>query len=171
MGHLLKIKCVESRVNVHILASASVTFTLTTVQVPILALTHMKRITAHRLKTFFAHRGPVSLLFSHFTSFPETFILFSARGLVIRTFNPFYKRHGVGRSAVPTGGPDVGLRAVPLGPGLRPPQHQPQAGIEPGLPGRTATSGRRLSEEDTPSDPPQAKSRPGDRVGGELLRV
>jgi hypothetical protein len=47
MGHLLKIKCVDSRVNVHILASASVTFTLTTVQVPILALTHKKRITVH----------------------------------------------------------------------------------------------------------------------------
>jgi hypothetical protein len=48
MGHLLKIKRVESRVNVHILASASVTFTLTTVQVPILALTHTKRITVRR---------------------------------------------------------------------------------------------------------------------------
>ncbi len=45
MGHLLKIKCLDSRLNVHILASASVTFTLTTVQVPILALTHTKRIT------------------------------------------------------------------------------------------------------------------------------
>ncbi len=45
MGHLLKIKCVDSRVNVHILASTSVPFTLTTVQVPNLALTHKKRIT------------------------------------------------------------------------------------------------------------------------------
>jgi hypothetical protein len=45
MAHLLKIKCVDSRVNVHILASANVTFTFTTVQVPILALTHTKRIT------------------------------------------------------------------------------------------------------------------------------
>ncbi len=44
MEHLLKIKCVASRVNVHILASTSVPFTLTTVQVPNLALTHMKRI-------------------------------------------------------------------------------------------------------------------------------
>jgi hypothetical protein len=34
MGHLLKIKCVDSRVNVHNLASTSVPFTLTTVQVP-----------------------------------------------------------------------------------------------------------------------------------------
>ncbi len=45
MGHLLKIKCVDSRVNVHIFASAGVTFTLTTVQVPILAVTHTKWIT------------------------------------------------------------------------------------------------------------------------------
>jgi hypothetical protein len=29
MGHLLEIKCVDSRVNVHILASTSVSFTLT----------------------------------------------------------------------------------------------------------------------------------------------
>jgi hypothetical protein len=33
MGHLLKIKCVDSRVTVHVLASTSVPFTLTTVQV------------------------------------------------------------------------------------------------------------------------------------------
>jgi hypothetical protein len=45
MGHLLKIKCVDSRVNEHILASKSVPFTLTTVQVPNLALIHKKRIT------------------------------------------------------------------------------------------------------------------------------
>jgi hypothetical protein len=45
MRHLLKIKCVDSRVNVHILASTNVTFTLTTVQVTNLALTHTKRIT------------------------------------------------------------------------------------------------------------------------------
>jgi hypothetical protein len=38
MGHLLKIKCLDSRVNVRILASSSVPFTLTTVQVPNLAL-------------------------------------------------------------------------------------------------------------------------------------
>ncbi len=47
MGHLLKIKCVDSRVNVHILASTSVPLTLTTAQVPNLALTHKKRITVH----------------------------------------------------------------------------------------------------------------------------
>jgi hypothetical protein len=47
MGHLLKIKCVDSRVNVHILDSTSVPFTLTTVQVSNLALTHAKRITVH----------------------------------------------------------------------------------------------------------------------------
>jgi hypothetical protein len=45
MGHLLKIKCVDSWVNVHILASTSVPFTLTMVQVPNLALTHTRRIT------------------------------------------------------------------------------------------------------------------------------
>ncbi len=38
-------KYVDSRVNVHNLASKSVPFTLTTVQVPNLALTHTKRIT------------------------------------------------------------------------------------------------------------------------------
>jgi hypothetical protein len=48
MGHLLKIKCVDSRVNVHILAATSVQFTLSTVQVPNLALTHTKRITVER---------------------------------------------------------------------------------------------------------------------------
>ncbi len=47
MGHLLKIKFVNSRVNMHILASTSVSFTLTTVQVPYLALTRMKRITVY----------------------------------------------------------------------------------------------------------------------------
>jgi hypothetical protein len=34
MGHLLKIKCVDSRVNVDILDATSVPFILTTVQVP-----------------------------------------------------------------------------------------------------------------------------------------
>jgi hypothetical protein len=34
MGYLLQIKCVDSRANVHILASTSVSLTLTTVQVP-----------------------------------------------------------------------------------------------------------------------------------------
>jgi hypothetical protein len=47
MGHLLKIKCVDSRVNVHILSSTSVPFTLTTVQVPNLALKQTKRITVY----------------------------------------------------------------------------------------------------------------------------
>ncbi len=45
MGHLLKIKCVDSRVNVHILASTSGSFTHTTVQVANSALTHTKQIT------------------------------------------------------------------------------------------------------------------------------
>ena len=41
----MKIKCVDSRVNVNIFASTSVPFILTTVQVPNLALTRTKRIT------------------------------------------------------------------------------------------------------------------------------
>jgi hypothetical protein len=45
MGHKLKTKCVDSRVNAHDLASTGVPFTLTTMQVPNLALTHKKRIT------------------------------------------------------------------------------------------------------------------------------
>jgi hypothetical protein len=47
MGHLLKIKSVDSRVNVNILAATSVPFTLSTAQVPNLALTHKKRITVN----------------------------------------------------------------------------------------------------------------------------
>ncbi len=47
MGHKFKIKCVDSRVNMHNLASTSLPFTLTTVQVPNLALTHKKRITVY----------------------------------------------------------------------------------------------------------------------------
>ena len=39
------VKCVDSRVNVHILASTSVPITLMTVLVPNLALTYTKRIT------------------------------------------------------------------------------------------------------------------------------
>ncbi len=41
----MKIKCVDSRVNVAIFASTSVPFVLTTVQVPNLAITHKKWIT------------------------------------------------------------------------------------------------------------------------------
>jgi hypothetical protein len=44
MGHLLKIKCLDSRVTVHILDATSVPFRLTRVQVPNLAQTHTKRI-------------------------------------------------------------------------------------------------------------------------------
>ncbi len=51
MGHLLKIKFLDSRVYVHILASTSVPFTPTTVQVPNIALTHTKRITVY-IKVF-----------------------------------------------------------------------------------------------------------------------
>ncbi len=41
---MLKIKCEDSMVNVDILASTSVPFSFTTVQVPNLALTHTKWI-------------------------------------------------------------------------------------------------------------------------------
>jgi hypothetical protein len=45
MGHLLKLKCAQSPLNLRILSSTSVPFTLTMVQVSYLALTHAKRIT------------------------------------------------------------------------------------------------------------------------------
>jgi hypothetical protein len=45
MGHLLQQKCAHSPLNKRILYSTSVPFTLTTVQVPNLALTHSKRFT------------------------------------------------------------------------------------------------------------------------------
>jgi hypothetical protein len=44
---LIEDKCVDSRLNVHILSSTRDPFTLTTVQVPNLALTHTKRITVY----------------------------------------------------------------------------------------------------------------------------
>jgi hypothetical protein len=47
-GHSLKINCVDSKVNAHILASTSVPITLTMVQVPNLEQTHKKRITVRR---------------------------------------------------------------------------------------------------------------------------
>ncbi len=47
MGHLLKIKSVDSRMKMHILAAKNVPFKLSTVQVPNLALTHKKRITVY----------------------------------------------------------------------------------------------------------------------------
>ncbi len=45
MGHWLKLKCAHSPLNLRTLSSTSVSFTITSVQVPNLALTHMKRIT------------------------------------------------------------------------------------------------------------------------------
>jgi hypothetical protein len=54
---MLKIKCVDSRVNVNILASMSVPFTLTTVQVPNLALTHPRWITVWRGKDKATDKG------------------------------------------------------------------------------------------------------------------
>ncbi len=47
MGHMLKIKCADSRVIVNILASTSVPYRLTTVQVPNLALAHRRWITVY----------------------------------------------------------------------------------------------------------------------------
>jgi hypothetical protein len=53
MGQLMKIKCVDSRVNVTILASTSVQFTPRMVQVPNLILSHTKRITVWSVKPVF----------------------------------------------------------------------------------------------------------------------
>jgi hypothetical protein len=47
MGHLLKLKCAHSPLNPRTLSSTSVPFTLTTVQVPNVALTLANRITVH----------------------------------------------------------------------------------------------------------------------------
>jgi hypothetical protein len=51
MGHLLKIECLDSRVNMHISSSTRDPFTLPTVQVSNLALTHTKRITVQSIKS------------------------------------------------------------------------------------------------------------------------
>jgi hypothetical protein len=48
MRHLLKLKCAHSPLNLRILSSTSVPFTLTTVQVLNLALTLAERITVRR---------------------------------------------------------------------------------------------------------------------------
>jgi hypothetical protein len=45
--HLLKLNCAHSPLNIRILSSTCVPFTLTTVQVPNLALTPKKRITVY----------------------------------------------------------------------------------------------------------------------------
>ncbi len=53
----MKIKSVDSRENMHIFAATSVAFTLSTVQVPNLVLTHTKRITVYpKLLTLHAVR-------------------------------------------------------------------------------------------------------------------
>jgi hypothetical protein len=49
MGHLLKLNCAQSPLNLRILSSTCVPLTLTTVQVLNLALTHKKRITVQGL--------------------------------------------------------------------------------------------------------------------------
>ncbi len=48
MWHLLKLKCAHSPLNLRILSSTSVPYTLKTVQVPNSELTHKKRITVYR---------------------------------------------------------------------------------------------------------------------------
>jgi hypothetical protein len=63
MGHLLKTKCVDSRVNVIILASTSVPFTLTTVQGPNLALTHTKRITEYLTQRLISYQSLNAYIF------------------------------------------------------------------------------------------------------------
>jgi hypothetical protein len=55
MGHFFKTKCVDSRANVHNLASTSVSFTLTPVQGLNLALTHTKWITVQVSTAGFVH--------------------------------------------------------------------------------------------------------------------
>ncbi len=51
MLHLLKLKCAHSPLNLRILSSTSVPYTLTTVQVPNLELSHKKRITVQSVST------------------------------------------------------------------------------------------------------------------------
>ncbi len=74
MGHKLKIKCVDSRVNVHNLASTGVPFALTTVQVPNLALTHnsFKEVFRYRQwevtkALFYGYRGFLADFFIEYT--------------------------------------------------------------------------------------------------------
>jgi hypothetical protein len=51
MGHLLNLKCAHSPLNLRILSSKCVPVTLTTVQVPNVALTQTKRITVRVLSS------------------------------------------------------------------------------------------------------------------------
>ncbi len=66
MRHLLKTKCIDSRANVHILASTSVSFTLPMVQVLNLALVETKRITVYYSKIAIHLADP--LCFAVFTT-------------------------------------------------------------------------------------------------------
>ncbi len=87
MGHLLKLKYGHSPLNPRILSSASVPFTLTTVQVPNLpnlALTHTKRVTvyawyvyacsagltARNSKIYIYLNAPLSRFYAEFTPMP-----------------------------------------------------------------------------------------------------
>jgi hypothetical protein len=80
MGHSLKKKCVDSRVNVNIFASTSVPSILTTVQVPNLALTHKKWITVRcsmqqphhlTLNTKVGHKGIIPPHFPNGVEHPD----------------------------------------------------------------------------------------------------
>jgi hypothetical protein len=61
------------------------------------------------------------------------------------------------RSPVPTRGSDVRVGAVPLGPGLGPPQHQPQVDRQPRLSLGTGPSDSGLPTEDAPPYATQAE--------------
>ncbi len=67
-GHLLKLECTHSPLNLRILSLTSFPFTLTTVQVPNLALTHTKQIQCRYRKRKWNFTLPISeqeLYFSH----------------------------------------------------------------------------------------------------------
>jgi hypothetical protein len=79
MGHLLQLKCAHSPLNQRILSSTSVPFTLTTLQVPNLALTHTKRFTVWGRK-----RRKLSCVFDLFIFFINYMFRILASFLVIR---------------------------------------------------------------------------------------
>ena len=79
MGNLLKLKCSHSPLNLRILSSTSVPFTLTTVPVLNLALTHKKRITVRYLLVRRKDTQSWSLVLTYFTRRCWTFTLLWAR--------------------------------------------------------------------------------------------
>jgi hypothetical protein len=98
MGHLLKIKCVDSRVNAHILASTK--SPIYTVQVPNLALIHTKRITVcmHLIACFLCvghsfAMSPICYFFLKMSGFYLTDRKPSA-GTYLSCYCPFLSREG-----------------------------------------------------------------------------